>query len=335
MEFDGNVKSLLDIAFENHEDVFLKMRIPDPGELYSDSIKTAVFLPGAFTVYNGAQFSDIREASSNEIYNKESDFVVADIRFLNNQSFRNYLIKNRFMRIILLFCECSDISQYGYRGSFFSAGEFREETGIYCQLIAFFSPTEKDISDYVSYFGCEKVISLGECEQTDFTCYEALNVYDKFRITASEAEKSAFRKVCIYFNSRSEALDFASFLSKRGTPFCRVDGSMSMSERRDELDRFRNGKCCILIATKSFISESLFFKCDGCIICGAPFSLSHLYRCSYAASDRVVDIIYCENDFLRNEKIISSFSVKTEDSSVYEGRMNRLLEIKNLLKRGK
>ena len=334
MEFDGNIKSFLNIAFENKQDVFLKMRIPDITELFSDSIKTVVFLPGAFASYEDAAFADAKEAPSEKTYNTERDFIVADIRFLNRQPFREYLIKNSFVRIVLLFAECSDISEYGYRESFFSAGEFRDTADYYCQLVSFFSPSETDIEDYVRYFGCENVISLGKNSNADFTCYEAVNAADKFRVAAAEAEKSAFRKVCIYFNSRSEALDFATFLSKRGTDYCRVDGSMDMAEKYKNLYKFRNGKCCILIVTKSFIPDSLFFECDRCIICGAPFSLSHLYRCSYAASDRTVDIIYCENDFLRNEKIISSFSLKTEDTSFYKSRMNRLLEIKNLLKRG-
>lgn len=334
MEFDSNIKTLIDAAYDEGKDVFLKMRIPAVGKLSSDKVRTAVFLPGAFASDKSNAFSDIHGVALAESLCQDNDFIVSDIRFLNKSTFRDYLVRHRFTRIILLFTECADIGEYGYRESFFSAGEFRAELEYFCQIIAFFSPCVADITGFADYFGCEDVICAGITDHADFTCCETSDVLQKFRQTAASAGKYAFRKVLVYFNSRSEARDFASFLSAQGKAHMTIDGSLCLNEKHAVLSRFYNSDCCILIATKTFIPDSLFFSFHKVIFCGVPFSEAHLYRCTYACADRKIDVIYCESDFIRNEKIIRSFSVKTEDNRVYEQRTGRLLEIKNILKRG-
>lgn len=334
MVFDSKIKELITAAFRDKNDVFLKVFFPDMNELVFDGIKTVVFLPGAFGGMKEYTFSDSKRAVSSEAYSIASDLLIADVRFLNESAFREFLISKRYRRFVIPFCECADSGEYGYRESFFRIGELKAECDEFCQIVAFFSPVKSELEDYLYFFGCENAVFAGSEEDIDFRLFEAASSYSKFYQTAFEAEKYAYKKVCIYFNSRSEEADFASFLTKRGTDHFCIDGSKSSEEKNDILHKYFNGDCCILLATKSFISESLFIKCDKCILCGIPFSLSHLSRCSLITPDRKVSIIYSKDDFDRNSKIVQSFSLKVGDSSVYEKRQKSLLEIKNILERG-
>ncbi len=334
MVFDSKIKELITAAFYNKNDVFLKVFFPDINELVTDEVKSVIFLPGSFGAMKEYVFADCKADVNAEAYAVAPQLLIADIRFMNEPLFRQFLAEKGYRRFVIPFCECADSGEYGYRESFFRIGEFKSECDEFCQLVAFFSPVKSELTDYLYFFGCENAVFAGYEEDTDIRVFEASSPYSKFYQTAYEAEKYAYKKVCIYFNSRSEEADFSLFLSKRGTEHFCIDGSKSPAEKNSILYKYFNSDCCILLATKSFIPESLFLKCDKCIICGMPFSFSHLSRCSLITPDREVSVIYCKDDFIRNRKIAQSFSSKIRDTSVYEKRLKSLLEIKNLLERG-
>ena len=120
MIFDDALKNVIISAYENETEVFLRMNPPSAGELFPDSVKAAVFLPGGF------------------ICDKNDCFY--DIRRLGDEDFRKSLIKSRVKRVILLFADCADKAEYGYRESFGWIGEMRAETSVFIQVVAFFSP---------------------------------------------------------------------------------------------------------------------------------------------------------------------------------------------------
>ncbi|MBR3766837.1 MAG: hypothetical protein IKL10_01185 [Clostridia bacterium] len=331
MVFDTSIKELITAAFNDEKDVFLKNEFPVINELYFDNVKTAVFLPGSFYGGKDFPFSDYLKGATFTDYLTSNDNIVSDIRFMGEASFREYLHKNKFKRLIVLFAECADTGEYGYREALRWIGEFRAENDSFCQVVAFFSPVETDFEYYLTAFSCREVIFAGENTLPDIKVFEAVSPAAKFYYTASVAEKYAYKKVCVYFNSRTEASDFGRFLMKRGTSYLYFDGSLAVDEKKKVLNEYIEGKVSILIATKAFITETLFFYSDICIFCGVPFSLSHLYRSSLAAENSRLHIIFCEEDIERNEKISRSFAAVTNLQEVYEKRQNRLFDIKKLI----
>lgn len=331
MVFGTSIKELISVAFNDKKDVFLKNEIPVINELYFDNVKTAVFLPASFYGNGKFPFSDYVKGASFSDYLASFDNIVSDIRFMSESSFREYLHKKKFRRLIVLFAECADTGEYGYREAFHWIGEFRAESDSFCQVVAFFSPVENHLQDYLQAFGCKEVIFAGENTLPDIKVFEAVSPAAKFYYTASVAEKYAYKKVCVNFNSRAEASDFGRFLMKRGTSYLYFDGSLTYEEKEKVLNEYIEGKVRILIATKAFITETLFFHTDICIFCGVPFSLSHLYRSSLAAANSRIHIIFCEEDIERNEKISRSFAAVTNIQEVYEKRQSRLFDIKKLI----
>ncbi len=334
MRYDSDIKALVSAAFYSEHDVFLRLTLSDINELDGSGVKTAVFLPGNFFGREELMFSDVNKELPSDAYMSERSFLVSDIRFLNNPLFKEYLSLCGFRRFVLIFAECADSGEYGYRKSCFNLSEIKSESESFIQLVAFFSPVKSELDSFTHFFGCENAVYAGQITETDIRVTEAPSQSAKFFRIASEAEKYAGKKVCIFFNSRSEARDFAVFLNNRGTPRAVIDGSVSYEDRKRILGEFERGEFQILLATKSIITETPFMKADKCLFCGVPFSESHLSRCSGLVKDGFVHIIFCKDDFVRNSRIIGSFSQITGDSSAYEKRMKSLSEIKVLLKEG-
>lgn len=334
MRYDSDIKALVSAAFYRENDVFLRVEFPDIAELDGSGIKTAVFLPGNFFGREELVFSDAHRQLPEDAYSSARSFLVADIRFLSDTLFCKYIVRCGFRRFVVYFAECADPCEYGWRESLFSLSEIKAESGEFIQLVALFSSAERELDYFSHFFGCENAVYAGQIKETDIRVTEAPSPSAKFFRVASEAEKYAGKKVCIFFNSRSEARDFAVFLNNRGTPRAVIDGSVSYEDRKRIIGEFERGEFQILLATKSLFNEIPFMKADKCLFCGVPFSVSHLSRCSGIVKDGCVHIIFCSDDFIRNSRIITSFSQITGDSSVYENRMRSLSEIKVLLKEG-
>ncbi len=311
MIFDNSLKNVIITAYENETDVFLRMNPPCPEELIPDCVKTAVFMPGGFL-----------GGKSNFFY---------DIRMLGDEDFRKSLTENGIKRFIVLFSECADKSEYGYREAFGWIGEMRAEITHFIQVVALFSPCSDSFENCGKLFGCRNLICIGEKEMPDCDIFMAVSSKAKFYQTAELCEKYAFKKSAVYFNSREEARSFSRFLENRGTRCVYADGSLSPETLRENVLRFGRGEVNILVATKSFIPTAYFYPPEKVFFCGVPFSLSHLSRCAAFLKDEKPFVIYCEEDVKRNEKIIASFSEKLSDGEISEMRITRLEEMVKML----
>ena len=304
MIFDDALKNVIISAYENETDVFLRMNPPCLSELFPDSVKTAVFLPGGFICHKAD--------------------CLYDIRRLCDEDFRKSLISGNIKRVVLLFAECADIAEYGYREAFGWIGEMRAESSVFFQVVAFFSPCSDSLETGKELFGCKDLICIGERELPDADVLSTVSPRSKFFQTAELCEKYAFKRSAVYFNSREEAKSFVKFLDSRGTRCAYADGALSPEELRENVLKFTRGAVNILIATKSFVPTSYFYPPEKVFFCGVPFSLSQLSRCAMPLKKEKPLIVYCEDDIKRNEKIIASFSEKLQDEEIFSMRISRL-----------
>lgn len=311
MIFDNTLKNVIDTAYENEADVFLRMNPPCPEELFSESIRTAVFIPGGFSGGEGKSFYDIR--------------------MLGDEDFRKSLIRNNVRRFVVLFSECADKAEYGYREAFGWIGEMRAEITQFIQIVAFFSPASDSFGICGKLFGSTDTVCIGEKTLPEADVFCTASSKAKFYQTALLAEKYAFKKSAVYFNSREEARSFARFLQNRGTRCAYADGSLSREELRENVKKFAEGNVNILVATKAFIPAAYFYPPEKVIFCGVPFSVSHLSGCAAFLKAEKPFVIYCEDDIKRNEKIIASFSEKLSDGEISQLRTARLEEMVKML----
>lgn len=333
MKYEGSVIEFVNRAYESGTDVFLRMPVPELSSFSSDGIKTVVFAPASVFIKNDSPFSVYDGKISPLAFLSAPDVLLSDIRFMGDSGFREFLTKKKYRRLVALFSECALKGEYGYRESFRWIGEYRAEITHFCQVLAFISPSAEFSDELQDIFASEDTVLIGERELPSLSFYKAPSAAAKFYFTAAEAEKYAYKKICIYFNSRTEQKQFASFLGKRGTPFIAVNGELTPEKYKSELMRFVDSDITILLATKSFIPSALFLPFYKVLLCGAPFSLSHLSRCENPFSSSPVFTIYCEDDLERNRKIISSFSETAEDKNIYLKGISYLSEIENYLQK--
>lgn len=331
MIFDSSVKDLIKAAFEVEKDVFLKLSSFDTKELSFDGIKTVVFLNGAFYGNENSLFGDFRNPPSKLFGVSASDVIYADIRFSYDENFRKFLKDNSYRRFAVLFAECAAVGEYGWKSSYSMLGDLREQREDYCQIVAFLSSFSDCIDECRIAFSAENAVFAGEDIIPEFSAFKARDMSEKKYLLAQQIEKYAFKNICVYFNSRSEALEFSRYLSNRGTRAKIFDGAKSFSEMQEISRFFENGEYNILLATKSFIPSSLFFPVDKVYFCGVPFSLSHVYRCAFSLKNEPVRIIYCEDDIARNNKIIDSYAKTLGDVEISIKRRKSLLDITKLL----
>ncbi len=333
MLYDELIKNLISQAYPAGKDVFFCGAPSDIRSTFDDGVKTLFLLPGAFFFPGEDDFSDVKCTPASFDILKCLHTVFADIRFMADEAFRRALTVNGFSRIALLFPECADIEQYGYRQSYSWVGEYRAERKDFVQIAGFMSPYYKDTEMLGAYFGGHEAFIVGDdTEGLSFSSFEAVSPTAKLYAAAASAEKYAFDRTVIYFNSRQEAGCFRRLLSARGTDSLYFDGALTKAERDNTLAEFMLGDKNLLVATKSYIPSSFFCPPERVIFCGVPFSSSHLYRASCACTRHEPTVIYCEDDFVRNEKIISSFSDALGNMEISEKRLKGLNDIKNLLK---
>lgn len=331
MIFDDRIKKVIAAAFSERQDVFLRISSDFPDKISYDDIPCVYLFPGAFSSVDGNIFTDGRKALSCMPEEITCFPIFADVRFLKNVNFRNLLRKMNVRRIVIPFAECALEGEYIYRESFSLVGEFRDETEYFCQVVAFLPPCNVDAKELMLPFGCENVICAGENEILPINPYATGSPLTKFYHTAAEAEKYAYKKVLICFNSRGEAKEFAAFLNKRGTPFRYIDGETDVYAKRNILDDFFISDISIILSTRTVIPETLFFRFDKCIFCGVPFTFSHIFRCAYSSCEKEVLTVFCEEDFVRNAKISRSLAHITGNEEIYDKRHKSLLEIQKLL----
>ncbi len=304
MIFDDSLKNVIASAYENETDVFLRMNPPCKDELISEGVRTAVLMPGGFL-------------------NDKSDGFY-DIRCLGDEDFRKRLISDRVKRLVVLFAECADKSEYGYREAFGWIGEMRAEGRSFFQVVAYLSPCSDSVETVNAVFGCSNSICIGERILPDADVFRTVPPKAKFLQTAELCEKYAFKRSVVYFNSREEAGSFVRFLEGRGTRCAYADGALLPEEMKENILKFASGEINILAATKSYVPTSYFYPPEKVIFCGVPFSHTHLSRCAFTLEGEKPFIIYCEDDVKRNEKIIASFSQRLSDEEIFSMRISRL-----------
>lgn len=331
MIFDNGIKNLISAAFSEEYDVFLKIPFPFLKDTVLDFVRSVVLLPGAFGGFAQIPFSDYMSPERIIVPENNALLTVADVRFMADENFRNMLSAGGYSRIFVPFAECADSGEYGYRGSYSWIGEYKAERADFCQTVAFISPLYNDLNVLSEIYSCKNVISVGRNTLCEPRIYKVSSVTAKFFTTASEAEKYPFEKICIFFNSRQEARQFGRFLHKRRTPYYFIDGSVCTNEKRKILDDITKNSGGILLATKSFLADSIYCDFSRCIICGVPYSFAHLQRCSSVANYEKTLIVYCEDDYVRNEKASLSYSEFIGDRNIYIKRQQSLFEIKNYL----
>ncbi len=311
MIFDDSLKNVIISAYENEADVFLRMNPPCIDMLFFDDVKTVVLMPGL-----------VPDTGNESVY---------DIRRLGDEDFRKSLAENGVKRLIVLFSECADKSEYGYREAYGWIGEMRAEISHFIQVVAFFSPSSDSFGVCGKLFGSTDTICIGEKALPEADVFCTVSPKAKFYQTALIAEKYAFKKTAVYFNSREEAHSFSRFLEKRGTHCVIADGSVSSAQLRESALKFASGEVNILVATKSYIPAAYFYSPEKVVFCGVPFSASHLWRCAFSLKHEIPFVVYCEDDIKRNEKIIASFSEKLSDGEISQLRNSRLKDMVKML----
>ena len=330
MKYDISVKNVISEALKSERDVFFRGLPDDIRCPFSDEIKTVVFMPGAFCSDICSEFCDIR-ISPRDFSGLKRDIVFADIRFMGNDDFRRALTEYGFFRIAIIFPECCDSAEYGYRAAFSWIGEYRAERSDFVQLVGFVTPSYKDARMLKEMYASENSVILGFEKSPEFSVFETVSSSAKFYAAAAFAEKYIGTKSVIFLNSREEAHQFVRFLRKRRTDCVLIDGSVTVSQMKESLNEFNSGGTDILVATKAFIPSSLFYPAERVIFCGVPFSFSYLHRCILPSQTGKAVVIYSRDDIVRNEKIISSFGDALSDKAITEKRLKCLENMKNML----
>lgn len=330
MVFDSGIKNLISAAYLRSCDVFLKMYPPPLSELSFDGVKTVVFLPCGFGGFRHSPFCDIRDAAFAED-GFADDVTVADIRLMAVEEFRKLLFRKRVARFVIPFAELGDECEYGYKEGYAWIGEYKAQTASFCQTVAFLSPSCKEIEKLQQLYSCGEVICVGNQSSDGFKILRCETVREKYFYTVKQAEKNAGEKVCIFFNSRGELKDFSKSVFAGGRRLFIYDGSLSSEEKRNILDGFYSCKNGILLATKSLIADGVYRHFSRCILCGVPFSVTHLERIASCAPYLPPMIIYTDSDFERNSKISSSLAVVLDNENIINERHRCLSEIKNLI----
>ena len=330
MIFDSSVKELIKAAFEMEKDVFLKILPFSLEALSFDGVKTVVFLNGAFFSGENSCFCDCRNAVSFFDKTDAPDVLYADIYFAADEVFRDFLKNNSYRRFVVLFAECAASSEYGWKSTYMMLGELREQREDFCQLVAFLSPFSDCIDECRVAFSSDNAVFAGEDILPEVFSFKAENKSARNYYLYEQIGKYAYKRICIYFNSRSEAAEFRKYLVNRGISPLMADGSLNADELKVTAESFISGRNNILLATKSFIPTSLFIPADKVYFCGVPFSLSHLFRCAFS-SRGPVRIIYCEDDIKRNLRIIESYSEFISDNEIGIKRRESLFDILKIL----
>lgn len=241
-------------------------------------------------------------------FNRMSETVIyADIGVSSHENFSDFLVSERITEILLPFYECADVNEYGYKASYLNIAEIRASIEKRVHITGI-SPNTAENEKIFSLLGSDKFIQVGTKNDTLFTGIKTVSDKSKYHYTASECEKSPFRKTVVMFSTRRQAEEFSLFLYKRRTPFTMLHGGVDKIRSKDALRSFLTGEVNILLTTKFIIPSYTLIYADKLIYCGLPYSLSHARRCLSLAKNRKMDCIFSEEDILLTEKLISSFA---------------------------
>ncbi len=330
MQFDESLIRLVLAAYQNKNDVFLQCTVPDFSRLLFDDVKSVLLLPGS--VAADSSFTSVGEeiGCGRDVFSDGSN-IIADIRALGSEAFRSYISRNEFLRLVIPFSECALPSEYGHRQEYLWVREYKAEIKHFCQIVAVFSPSFREARKYLDLYCDDEAVFAGEAALPDMAIYECSSAASKLYYTANEIEKLAFAKSVVFFNSRNEAAEFCLFLQKRGDRFVYADGSFDSGKLSSALEAFVCGEADVLVTTKSGISLMPFITADKVILCGVPFSFSHLGRIAQSCRAERVKIIYAPTDKMRNMKILLYFRERDEDEELYLKRVEKLSEVSEII----
>ncbi len=330
MQADGFQKMLVGAAFAEQTDVVLQYRKADIPSIISDGVKSVVFLPGAVFTDGLCTAADECFDFGFDVYEIKGN-LIADIRVLGNEGFRDYLTRNNYRRLVIAFAECADAAEYGHRQEFLWVREYRAEIEHFCQLVLIFTEGFDRTADCFRLYSDGEAVFAGERTLPDIRIYKCPSAASKFYFTANELEKLAFGNYAVFFNSRNEAARFAAFLQERNTRFVYIDGAVSPADMKKRLALVSSGEVRVVLATKSGLSLMPFVDIDKVFLCGMPFSVSHTGRIAAACKKDFVSIFFSESDIQRNKKILEYYRDTDGDTALYRKRVENFSEVSEII----
>lgn len=276
---------------------------------------------------------------------EDSDFAVkkssknilcfADVRLFSEDRFWRFAEHINFSRIFVLFADCANLYEYGYRQSFSLTGEYRASQKQYIHLTAFFNQMYENAEDFTSRFYTQKLISVNTLPQklpAEFV--EKGNQREKYIFLASSLKNEPLEKTAVVFATRRALYEFISHLKKPIDELSIAHGGMSVADFGKSLNDFYSGKTKILLATKAVFSSSVFIGCDKVYYCSLPFSVANLYSVYSLLKNRdsKVSCVYCNEDVLLLSRlavgVAEYFGIEEKDEFI----KNRLLGLNEIIK---
>ena len=282
-------------------------------------------------------------------FSEDSDFALkqssknvlcfADVRLFSEDRFWRFAEYINFGRIFVLFADCANLYEYGYRQSFSLIGEYRASQKQYIHLTAFFNQMYEDAEDFTARFYSQKLISVNTLPQNlpaEFV--EKVNQREKYIFLASSLKNEPVEKTAVVFATRRELFEFVSHLKKPLNELSIAHGGMSLADFGNSLNDFYDGKTKILLATKAVFASSVFINCDKVYYCSLPFSVANLYSVHSLFENRnnKVTCIYCNEDAVLLSRLAlgsaEHFGIEEKDEFI-KNRLTGLNEIiKNIRK---
>ncbi len=266
---------------------------------------------------------------------KKPVLCFADVRLFCEDRFWRFLQYMNFSRIVVLFANCAQLYEYGYRQSFSLIGEYRASQKQYIHLTAFFNQMPLNTNDFAVCFYTQKLISVNTLPKilpAEFM--QNANQKGKYTFLASELNKEPLEKTAVVFATRRELFEFISHLKKPLEEFSIVHGGLPYTDFGKVLNDFYTDKTKILLATKSVFASSLFINCEKVYYCSIPFSVSNLYSVHSLLKNgnNKINCVYCNGDVINLSRMALGTAEYMEIDEKDEFIKNRLSGLNEIIK---
>ncbi len=303
-----------------------------------DGERPLLLLPGGFVPSSKAGGTRLASfsphlPSGGNAYAFPQGVLAADIRLLGETPFRAFCRDRGVDRLIVPFAELADETEYGGRSAYAWIAEWRAELPDPLRVSALFSSPIEDYGPFLSRFGSPGCTVAVASDRPDFRSYQLKDVAAKYAYTLELAERRAGSRTAVLFTDRREAEEFRRFAGRRGRRALLFTGGLDDAGQQAALNAFAGGDG-VLIATKSVLPSSLFFRADEVVFCGVPYSLSFLARCASFSASGDLTCCFCPEDIKTDINILRHFAERRpegERDAYFTGALARLLEVKKLI----
>lgn len=259
--------------------------------------------------------------------------LAADVRLLGEAPFRAFCRDRGVDRLILPFAELADETEYGGRSAYAWIAEWRAELPYPLRVSALFSSPIEDYGPFLSRFGSPGCTVAVASDRPDFRSYQLKDAAAKYAYTLELAERRAGSRTAVLFTDRREAEEFRRFAGRRGRRTQLFTGGLDDAGQQEALTAFSGGDG-LLIATKSVLPSSLFFRADQVVFCGVPYSLSFLARCASFSVNGDLTCCFCPEDIKTDINILRHFAERRpegERDGYFTEALSRLLQVKIMI----